>query len=259
MKKTILTAIASFSLAAFAIITPTHAALIEGNNKADVLIGGDDDNTDNPVVQPPGTVANQSLDNADVLMGNGGNDIIIGLRGSDTMHGGAGRDILIGGLELGTTSPKSDIVFGDEGSDISIWAGGDGSDVFIGGLGRDALVMATVDRNGIVPVLTDPVPGFPNGIPTADATGQNGFCTLEQIPADDRFGYAFLVRFFSKAAGNALLATVRVDADVEQVFCTSQAAAAVTFADLTEPDPQFVEVSLDEVDRINHTVAQIIR
>ena len=175
------------------------------------------------------------------------------------MDGGPGRDILIGGLEAGTTSPKSDIIFGGEGNDINIWAGGDGSDAFLGGMGRDALVMANVDRNGIVPILTDPVPGFPNGIPTANATGQPGFCTLEPIPEDSRLGYAFLVRFFSKAAGNALLATVRVDADVEQVFCTSQNSATVTFADLTEANPQFVEVSLDEVDQINHTVAQIIR
>jgi Ca2+-binding RTX toxin-like protein len=173
--------------------------------------------------------------------------------------GGPGRDILIGGLEAGTTSPKSDIVFGDEGNDINIWAGGDGSDAFMGGPGRDALVMANVDRNGIEPILGEPVPGFPNGLPSANATNQAGFCTLERVPDGDRFGYAFLVRFFSKLAGNALLATVRVDTDVEQVFCTSRDAASITFADLTEPDPQFVEVSLDDVDQLNHTVAQIIR
>ena len=258
MKKQILNALTLFALASL-LTTATQAALIEGTKKADVLIGGDDDNVDNPLVQPAGTVANQSLDNADVLLGDLGNDVIIGLRGSDTLVGGPGRDILIGGLEAGTTSPKSDIVFGDEGNDINIWAGGDGSDAFMGGPGRDALVMANVDRNGIEPILGEPVPGFPNGLPTANATGQTGFCTLERIPDGIRFGYAFLVRFFSKAAGNALLATVRVDADVEQVFCTSRDAASVTFADLTEPDPQFVEVSLDDVDQLNHTVAQIIR
>lgn len=239
--------------------TLTQAALIEGSNRPDVLIGADDDNLENPEIQPPGTTANQSLDNADVLLGNGGNDVIIGLRGSDTMQGGPGRDILIGGLEAGTTSPKSDIMFGDAGNDIGIWAGGDGSDAFKGGPGIDALVFATVDRDGIVPILTEPVLGFPGGIPTANATGQNGFCTLEQVPDDSSLGYAFLVRFFSKAAGNALLATVRVDDDVEQVFCTSETAAEVTFADLREATPQFVEVFLEEVERINLTVAGIIR
>ena len=259
MKKRILAALASFALASLA-TTTTQAALIEGTKKADVLIAGDDDNVDNPLIQPPGTVANQSLDNADVILGGLGNDIIVGLRGSDTLRGGPGRDILIGGLEGGTTGPKSDIVFGDEGNDVNIWAGGDGSDAFMGGPGLDALVMANVDRtNGLEPILSEPVPGFPNGLPTANATGQNGFCTLESIPDGSRLGYAFLVRFFSKAAGNALLATVRVDTEVEQVFCTSQNAAAITFTDLTEADPQFVEVSLEEVDKLNHTVAQIIR
>jgi hypothetical protein len=258
MKKQILTAIAILTLATL-VHTTTQAALVEGTRKADVLIGGDDDNVDNPLVQPAGTVANQSLDNADVLVGDAGNDILVGLKGSDTLLGGPGRDILIGGLEAGTAGPKSDVIFGDEGNDINIWAGGDGSDAFMGGQGRDALVMANVDRNGLEPTLTDPVPGFPNGLPTANASGQAGFCTLERIPDAGRFGYAFLVRFFSKAAGNALLATVRVDADVEQVFCTSQNAAAITFADLTADDPQLAEVSLDEVDQLNHTVAQIIR
>ncbi len=258
MKNQILATLLLFTLALPA-TTLTPAALIEGSNKSDVLIGADDDNLENPAIQPPGTAANQSLDNADILLGNGGNDVIIGLRGSDTMQGGLGRDILIGGLEGGTTSPKSDIMFGDAGNDIAIWAGGDGSDAFKGGLGIDALVFATVDRDGIVPILTEPVVGFPSGIPTANATGQNGFCTLEQVPEDNSLGYAFLVRFFSKAAGNALLATVRVDDDVEQVFCTSETAAEIAFADLRQATPQFVEVSLEEVEQINRMVAGIIR
>jgi len=258
MKKQVIAVFAVLSLAS-PITTTTQAALIEGSNKPDVLIGADDDNLNNLEIQPAGTAANQSMDNADVLLGNQGNDVIIGLRGSDTMHGGPGSDILVGGLEGGTTNPKSDVVFGDEGNDISIWAGGDGSDAFKGGLGRDALVLATVDRNGIVPILSDAVPGFPNGVPTANATGQAGFCTLEQVAAGSSLGYAFLVRFFSKAAGNALLATMRVSDDVEQVFCTSETSASITFADLTEANPAFVEVSLGQVEELNHAVANIIR
>ncbi len=258
LKKQMLTAFVLFTLAS-PVTTTTQAASIGGSNQADVLIGADDDNVNNPEVQPPGTAANQSLDNADVLVGMAGNDVIIGLRGSDTMRGGPGSDILIGGLEGGTTNPKSDIMFGDGGNDISLWAGGDGSDAFVGGLGRDALVFATVDRDGIVPILSEPVHGFPNGIPTANATGQNGFCTLEQVPEGSSLGYAFLVRFFTKAAGNALLVTVRVDDSVEQVFCTSETAAEVTFADLTAANPDFVEVSLEEVAQINGLVANIIR
>jgi hypothetical protein len=47
--------------------------------------------------------------------------------------------------------------------------------------------------------------------------------------------------------------------DVEQVFCTSQAGGAITYADLTVADPQLVEVSLDDVDKLNRTVRAIIR
>lgn len=258
MKRHILTAFMLFTLVS-AVTTTTQAALIRGNNTAEVLIGADDDNLDNPEIQPLGTAGNQSLENADILIGNGGNDILIGLRGSDTMHGGQGNDILIGGLEGGTTNPKSDIMLGGSGNDISIWAGGDGSDAFVGGPGRDALVFATVDRDGIVPILTELAQGFPNGIPTGNVTGQNGFCTLEEVSERSSLGYAFLVRFFSKAAGNALLATVRVSDDVEQVFCTSETSAEITFADLTSAQPDFVEVSREEVAQINRTVAKIIR
>ena len=79
MKKQILTACALLALSAL-VTSSSQAALIEGTRKADVLIGGDNDNVDNPVIQPPGTAANQSLDNADVVLGDGGNDIIVGLK-----------------------------------------------------------------------------------------------------------------------------------------------------------------------------------
>ena len=65
------------------------------------------------------------------------------------------------------------------------------------------------------------------------------------------------MRFFSRANGN-LLVTVRTH-DVEELFCTSEAGGAITFADLTVPDPGFTEVSLDDVARLDPTVAKIIR
>ena len=65
------------------------------------------------------------------------------------------------------------------------------------------------------------------------------------------------MRFFSKASGN-LLVTVRTR-DVEQVFCTAQDAAAVTFADLTAAKPDFVEIALDAVRDVNADVARMIR
>jgi hypothetical protein len=92
----------------------------------------------------------------------------------------------------------------------------------------------------------------------SNVTGSPGFCTLERIPAEpNSLGYDFLVRFFVRATGN-LAVTIRVE-DTEQVFCTSQAGGAITFANLTQHEPQFVEVSLDQVRARNPDVRQIIR
>jgi hypothetical protein len=175
------------------------------------------------------------------------------------MDGGEGNDILIGGTEQGML-PNSDIMFGGLGDDISIWRAGDGSEAFIGGFGRDAQVFGSIDRDeNNVPVLS-PVDGIHSstGLPTADVTGQGGFCTLERIPDDAELGFAFLVRFFVRATG-ALAVTVRLSDDVEQVFCTSEEGGEIIFADLRAENPEFVVVSLDEVRRLNRTVAQIIR
>jgi RTX calcium-binding nonapeptide repeat (4 copies) len=233
-----------------------RAALIEGSSRDDLLFGADDDNPENPVVQPEGA-PNQSLSNADVMDGKNGDDVMIGLLGSDTMHGGSGNDVIIGGTEQGT-QPNSDIMFGDDGRDISIWRGGDGSDAFIGGHGTDTLIMGAIDRDeNNVPIIA-PVTGRHKrtGLPTADVTGQNGFCTLEDV-RDQDIGYDFLVRFFLKSTG-ALAVTIRV-AEVERVFCTSETNAAITFADLDDPNPAFVEISLDEVSALSNAVGKIIR
>jgi len=188
-------------------------------------------------------------------VGGSGNDVLIGLLGSDVLVGGPGNDILIGGTEQGV-APNSDIIWGGEGNDISIWAPGDGSDAFLGGQGRDAQIFGVIDRVSNVPTLTGTAPGFPHGVPTANVSGQGGFCTLERVE-EPSLGYDFLVRFFVRAGG-ALAVTVRLS-EVEQVFCTSQAGGQITFADLTVDDPQFVVVTLDEVVRLNRTVARIIR
>jgi Ca2+-binding RTX toxin-like protein len=244
------------AIATSLLVGGARAALVEGTNRDDLLFGADDDNQQNPVVQPTGA-SNQSLNNADVMDGEGGDDVMIGLLGSDTMRGGKGNDVMIGGTEQGT-QPNSDIMFGDDGRDVAIWRGGDGSDVFIGGRGVDALVMGTIDRDANnIPVIVPATGRYETtGLPTADVTGQNGFCTLEDV-RDQDLGYDFLVRFFVKSTG-VLAVTMRV-ADVEQVFCTSESAAAITFADLRDSSPAFVEVSLDEVAELSGTVREIIR
>jgi hypothetical protein len=232
------------------------AALVEGTSDSDLLFGADDDNQQNPLIQPAGA-GNQSLNNADAMDGKNGDDVMIGLLGSDTMRGGRGNDVLVGGTEQ-FTQPNSDVMFGDEGDDVAVWRPGDGSDAFIGGRGTDALVMGAIDRDASnVPVIAPATGRYEEtGLPTADVTGQAGFCTLEDV-RDQKLGYDFLVRFFLKSTG-ALAVTIRV-AEVEQVFCTSERAAAITFADLRDASPAFIEVSQGEGAALNDTVGQIIR
>jgi Ca2+-binding RTX toxin-like protein len=239
----------------------SEAALLERGDGANLVIGKDDDNNLNPDIQPPGTVANQSLNNADVLSSGAGNDVLIGLLGSDVMQGGKDRDILVGGTEQGS-QPNSDVMFGGPENDTNIWAPGDGSDAFLGADGLDALVFGVIDRDANnVPTLSDPVPGFPKGVPTANVTGSPGFCTVERIDEPNSLNYDFLVRFLARAnetPNETLLVTIRVE-DTEQVFCTSQAGGAITFADLTQDNPDFDEVSLAEVRDLNPDVRRIIR
>jgi len=237
-----------------------QAAQLVGSGRSDVLVGSDDDNLNDLELQPEGVAANQSLNNTDALLGGRGDDVLIGMLGSDVLLGGSGDDVLIGGIERGA-QPNSDIQIGDTGNDVALWQGGDGSDLFDGGRGRrDALVFGAIDSDPdtSVPILS-PVDGrhAETGLPTANVTGQGGFCSLEAVRDPAARGFEFLVRFFSKANGN-LLVTVRTR-DVEQVFCTAQDAAVVTFADLTAPKPDFVEIALDGVRDVNADVARMIR
>jgi Ca2+-binding RTX toxin-like protein len=238
------------------LITTTRqsdAALAQGGDNPDIIIGADNDNLSNPTIQPAGIVANQSLNNTDVLSGGGGNDIIVGLLGSDVLIGGAGNDIFIGGPE-GFVAPNSDIILGEDGNDINIWAPGDGSDAFVGGSGIDTLVFGVIDRDAAgVPTGGGSAPGFVV-VPTANVSGQGGFCTIEQS-ADPSFN--FLVRFFVRATG-ALAVTLRTHG-VERLLCTSQAGGQITFADLTAANPVQIIVTRDQVLAADPVVGAIIR
>lgn len=236
---------------------PASGAILRGSPQADLLFASDDDNTADPEIQPAGVVANQSLNDADLMVGLSGNDVMFGLLGSDTLLGGVGDDVLVGGTEQ-ATQPNSDVQDGGPGKDVAIWAGGDGSDLFDGGTGRDALVFGTLDKVNNIPTITPATGRFRRtGLPAANVTGQGGFCRIDRVADPEARGYEFLIRFFSRAT-RALLATVRTH-DVEQVFCTSEAGGAVTFADLTDQSPELVEIPLDEVADLNATVDAIIR
>jgi RTX calcium-binding nonapeptide repeat (4 copies) len=252
-RRTIWLGLLSSVIAVASLVEPGQAALVVGSDAASILFGRDEDNVNNPAIQPAGVTANQSLNNTDVLVGRSGNDVIVGLLGSDVISSGGRNDILIGGPEQGTT-PNSDVLFGDDGDDINVWAPGDGSDLFVGGTGRDAIVFGVIDKDASNrPISGGSAPGFAH-IPSVNVTGQGGFCTIER--ADGSTGYEFLIRFFSRASG-ALLVTVRVN-ETEQLFCTSQTGGQITYADLTQPTPQLSVISLGDALALNNTVGRMI-
>jgi len=244
---------------------PTQAALVEGGNGPQLLIGSDEDNQTNARIQE-GAVTNQSLNRTDILVGGRGNDVMFGLNGNDVMDGGPGDDIILGGpdgLPAPGGPPNSDIMFGGPGDDVNLWAPGDGSEVFVGGTGLDALIFGATDLEAVadqatgvrLPTLLPGVHKFPQGIPTADVSSlANFFCTVEASPSP---GYQYLVRFRS-AATSSIIVTVRVK-DVEQVFCRSRGSAAIAFADLTAPSPSFAAVTQSEVEDLNPLVGAMIR
>ena len=236
---------------------PTQAALVEGGPGPQLVIGLDDDIQENVAIQA-GAAANQSLNRTDIVNGGPGNDVMFGLNGNDVMDGGPGNDIILGGPDGGAAPggpPNSDVMFGGPGNDVNLWAPGDGSEAFIGGPGGDAIIFGRTDREGGVglPTLLQGVPGFPQGIPTADVSGLTNFCTVEPSPSP---GYSHLIRF--RSAAGAIIVTVRVN-EVEQVFCSAQGGGGITFADLTDPTPVFVPVSLADVTTLNRVVAEMIR
>ena len=74
-------------------------------------------------------------------------------------------------------------MFGGPGDDVNLWAPGDGSEAFIGGPGLDPMVFGATDREAVadpstgvrLPTLFFGVPGFPQGITTADVSGLGKF------------------------------------------------------------------------------------
>ena len=247
--------------AAASVASIAWAANQVGTSGSDVLIGLDDDNVNNPVIQPPGVAANQSLNNTDIQVGGRGHDILIGLQGNDVQIGDDGDDIFIGGPEGGTQPPNSDVQFGGRGNDISIWAPGDGSDAFIGGQGTDVQIVGLIDRvaaGSLIPLLSKPTNKYPHGRPSVDVTGLNASCTLERVAeTDPDLGYEYLLRFRNAAGG--IVVTIRLS-EVEQVICPNlRQGNTVLFANLTDDNPQLVPVPIDQLPHQVRFATEIIR
>ncbi|HEX6151762.1 hypothetical protein [Nocardioides sp.] len=244
---------AAAALAAGALVLGTSVAATSltfpGTPGKDVHIGGDNDNADNPFIQPPGVTAKQHMDNTDVLFGRGNDDLLIGKLGDDTLLGGGASDILVGGPEKGT-QPNSDVLLGDPGADINIWAPGDGSDAFIGHQGWDTMIFAPFVERANGELLLTRSDG--RRIPRVDIDGQAAFsCTIVDVPASENLGFEFLVRF---NVNGTPVVTVR-QRDVETVFCPSPHVGRALVADLTDHEPEFRNVRLN---RVPGTVGNIL-
>ncbi len=214
------------------------AHIAPGTARPDVTFGSDDDNAGNRFIQPPGVRVKQHMDDTDVLFGRGAADLLVGLKGDDTLVAGPGDDILVGGPEGGTEpATNSDVLLGDAGDDVNVWAPGDGSDAFVGDRGHDTMVFAPfVLRPGGDLTLRR----FHGArVPAIDTGGHPAFsCTIVPVPPSQDLGAQFLVRF---DVGGSPVVTVR-QKDVERVVCTSPREGYATVASLTAMHPRFAEV-----------------
>lgn len=230
-------------LAATASLAASAAAALQiGGGGRDVLIGRDNDNATNAFIQPAAVAAKQHLDNTDVVLGGGRDDLLIGLKGNDVLAGEQGDDVLVGGVEKGS-QPNSDVVLGDRGRDVNIWAPGDGSDFFLGGPGYDTHISAPIVLDAAGGVALFPERYGPRQVPHVSIDAKPQFtCTIERVPAELGLGFEFVTRFLVN--GN-LAVTIRLH-EVERLLCPSPNASSVLVADLTQATPGFVERPLSD-------------
>lgn len=244
-RRSISAGIAAFAVGAGALaLTPgvAGAAVQTGSVFRDVLVGADDDNAANTFIQPVGVAAKQHLDNTDVQLGGPNADLLIGNLGGDTQLGEGGHDVLVGGPERGQ-APNSDVLIGGTGNDINVWAPGDGSDAFVGGSGKDTMVFAPFLTNPDGTLVLETFRG--QRVPRVDIGNKPQFrCEIVPVPAEQELGAEFLIRFF---AGGNLAVTVR-QTDVESALCTSPLPGHAQVADLTDDEPTFVDVPLEDLD-----------
>lgn len=126
----------------------------------------------------------------DRMVGGSGNETIIGRMGNDSIEGGPGRDTLFG--RLGNDSlqggAQDDVLFGGAGQDLL--SGGARNDRLWGGVGRDTFVF--LPRDGI-----DVISDFLNQIDKIDLTAFDGVKFEDIIQNAEQFGTSVVIRFDS--------------------------------------------------------------
>ena len=207
------------------LVGSTASATVEpGTPAKDVHVGLDDDNADNPFIQPAGVRTAQHMDDTDVLFGRGNDDLLIGRLGGDTLLAGPGSDIMVGGPERGQ-QPANDVLVGDEGNDVSIWSPGDGNDAVIGNDGSDTMIFGPVvtKADGSLKLTSTRHRKVPHV--RVDGYPRLG-CTLAAFPSSRQPGYEYLVRLSWDGVPTA---SVR-EKDIERVLCPGAKPGTVRVA-----------------------------
>ena len=252
----------------------TGAWAAMGGALPQVLIGTDQNNFDNPFVQPQdpalaGGGRDQTLQFGDTLFGGPASNLLVGLLGTDILVGGERDDVIVGGPEHFNPSNR-DRAFGGPGNDLFLWSPGDGSDQFQGGAGLDAVafgLLGELDDNGdlFFGVSTDQQAGDlffdpATGLPLMDVTNSPGFCNVidsstpgasaaefEAIGADRlvQFVIRGLANSFeagTQDADNGLRVTLHLQ-DVEFLICASRDGGAIEAFDLRTEPPTPINLS----------------
>lgn len=222
-------------------VSAADAVVAPGTPGQDVTIGADNDDAGNRFIQPAGVSAKQHMEDTDILFGRGGADLLIGRKGSDTLLAGPGVDVLVGGPEAGR-GPNSDVLLGEDGDDVAVWAPGDGSEAFLGDQGYDTMILAplVLDRSGN-PALKRTLG---RRVPQVTTGGQRRFsCAVVAVPGGQRLGVDHLVRF---SVDGRLAVTVR-QRGVERVVCPSGRAGYARVALMDRRTPRFAEVPVRSI------------
>lgn len=217
----------------------------------------------------------QSLQAGDALSGTEQADLLIGALGIDVMFGYEGDDILIGGTE--DFNPfNRDRAFGGTGSDVFLWAPGDGNDFFDGGDGIDVVMFGLIgeqlDAEGndagapFFSVNPPTVAGSQDfdgiyidpssGLPVMDVAGGPGFCDVVDGSANDNeqsdleaLNLDHLIRFSLRGPAadtsnpdNGLRVAVHLK-NTEYLVCGGANAGETVAVDLTTSPPTLIDVS----------------
>jgi Ca2+-binding RTX toxin-like protein len=174
----------------------------------------------------------------DIFRGDDNANVIVGLGGDDILYGGGGNDLLVGGRGNEVDQEVNGGLFG--GNDFL--SGGDGDDELLGGLGADTLTggagndtFVYADGGG-ADIITDFVAGA--GSPDRiDLTGVSSVHSLADILAvATQTGANTVISFGSGNTITLQNVTLSNLSDDDFVFATNQASTNVALSRDTVPE-----------------------